>query len=113
MGKLASRPPVGPPSGTLVKFGLAKKRISMSKSRSGPTGGFPRGRLSAADEGELQIAIRSDAATRTVVIDFGKDVSWLGMNTATARALAEKLLATCDTIDNNQSENPGERQKRH
>lgn len=60
----------------------------------GPTGLFPRGKLRSDDEGELKIGVTRDGAT--VVIAFGKLVSWVGMPADTARRLAQSLLEKAD-----------------
>jgi hypothetical protein len=65
----------------------------------GPTGKYPRGPIRKQDDGELEIAVRKDPDTRTVVVEFGKSVSWIGFDTATARGLAQTLLKVADEID--------------
>lgn len=57
---------------------------------------FPRGKLNADDEGQL--AIRIGVKDRTVVIDFGKQVVWFGMDYFTAKALAENILKHAEAI---------------
>lgn len=51
---------------------------------------FPRGKLNADDEGELQIRI--GVRDRTVVVDFGKPVVWVGMDYHTAMSLAANIM---------------------
>jgi hypothetical protein len=50
----------------------------------GPTGEFPRGKLNDADEGELTLAITSEAGV--VRIDFGKPTAWIGLDPDAALA---------------------------
>lgn len=50
---------------------------------------FPRGKLNADDEGALQIGIT--VKDKTLIIDFGKPVAWVGLDRATARSLHETL----------------------
>ena len=56
----------------------------------GATGEFPDGMLNKNDEGELRVAIGIEKGR--VVIDFGKDVHWLGMTPIEAAEFASTLL---------------------
>lgn len=56
----------------------------------GGTGDFPRGKLNANDEGALRMAVYTK--DRTVMVDFGKKVAWLGLDADTAERLANSLL---------------------
>lgn len=60
----------------------------------GPTGQFPRGKLNPQDEGELRMGVSVDQGT--VILAFGKTVSWLGLTPAIARELGETLIARAD-----------------
>jgi hypothetical protein len=51
---------------------------------------YPRGKLSADDEGELTIAIYE--RDNTIIIDFGKDISWLGLSKKEAQEFALNIL---------------------
>ena len=62
----------------------------MKKQTLGATGQYPQGKLNADDEGELRMAIVSKG--KTVVIDFGKPVHWLGMSKDEARAFGELII---------------------
>ncbi len=57
---------------------------------------FPRGKLNADDEGQLQI--RVGIQDRTVVVNFGKPVAWLGMDYLTAVNLAETIMRRAEEI---------------
>lgn len=57
---------------------------------------FPRGKLSADDEGQLQIAMT--VKDKTVIIDFGKPVVWFGMDYHTAMALAGNIMMRAQEI---------------
>lgn len=57
---------------------------------------YPRGKLNADDEGALAIAIHIQ--DKTVVIDFGKDVKWIGMDKATALNLAKAIENKANTL---------------
>lgn len=62
----------------------------MTKPKLGPTGSFPRGKLSADDEGGLRIAIST--VDSTIRIDFGKPVAWIGLDKPLAIAFAEAII---------------------
>lgn len=58
----------------------------------GETGEYPQGKLNEADEGEIQIAIAADKSKGKVIVNFGKEVAWIGMNSAEAIGLGELLI---------------------
>jgi hypothetical protein len=60
-------------------------------SSVGPTGGYPQGKLTKSDEGELAFAVGNRDGK--VVLDFGSPVAWIGMDPAQALALASSLAA--------------------
>lgn len=62
----------------------------------GPTGEFPQGKLNDDDEGELTIAIGIENGK--VVIRFGKEVAWLGMDADGARGMAASLIRKADEL---------------
>lgn len=62
----------------------------------GATGEFPQGKLNKSDEGELRMAIYVENSK--IVINFGKDLSWLGLDKDTALALAENLKQKANEI---------------
>ena len=61
-------------------------------NKLGPTGRFPRGKLSQDDEGEIQFGISSDPAQGLVRIDFGKPVAWLACPPELAEQMAGLLI---------------------
>ncbi len=65
-------------------------------SKLGATKNFPRGKFSSDDEGELRIAV--GMKDKTIVIDFGKEVAWLGLDKDTALALADALVSWAQKI---------------
>lgn len=65
---------------------------AMKEARPGATGRFPGGRINSDDEGEIQFVIGH--VRDKVIINFGKEVSWLGMDADQAEAMA-KLLHKC------------------
>ena len=50
---------------------------------------YPDGMLNGGDEGVLQIAIY--IKDKRVIIDFGKDLSWLGFDKESLRAFIDGL----------------------
>ncbi len=51
---------------------------------------YPRGKLQDDDEGELTIAMYWK--DKTFIIDFGKEVKWIGMSREEAQQLALRIL---------------------
>lgn len=61
----------------------------------GATNTFPQGKMTATDEGELRLAVfKRDG---TVVLDFGTPVAWIGLDSASAKGLAELLMKYADS----------------
>lgn len=56
---------------------------------AGATGQFPRGHLNETDEGEIGLAVT--VKNNTVILAFGKSVSWIGLSRVEAVELAELL----------------------
>lgn len=57
----------------------------------GPTGKFPRGMLGPSDEGALNIGVAKDSKGN-VVLNFGKEVSWIAFPAADAVKFAQLIL---------------------
>lgn len=57
----------------------------------GATGKFPQGMLGPSDEGALNIGIAVDSKG-TVILNFGKECSWIGMPKAQAVEFAKLIL---------------------
>jgi hypothetical protein len=57
---------------------------------------FPRGKLTADDEGEADMAIT--IRDRTVIIAFAKPMNWIGMDKQTALAIGHKLIERANEI---------------
>lgn len=51
---------------------------------------YPRGKLNADDEGAIQIAISE--LDNTVIMDFGKNVTWIGMSKPEALEFAKTIM---------------------
>jgi hypothetical protein len=72
----------------------------MSKSpKLGPTGSFPHGKLDPDDEGALLVSISHDEK-RTVRIDFGTKIAWLGLPAPQAIAFAANILKHATGAEN-------------
>lgn len=59
---------------------------------------YSAGRLKATDDGDLAMAITADKANGVVVIDFGKQVTWIGLGPAECVNLAEMLISKAKEI---------------
>lgn len=57
---------------------------------------FPRGKLCEGDEGALALSV--GVRDKTIVIDFGKDLSWLGMPKDQAISFANVIIAKANQI---------------
>ena len=60
------------------------------------TNNFPRGKLNDSDEGAL--AIRIGVQDKTVIIDFGKPVEWIGFGYQEAVELAKNIMKHAKSI---------------
>lgn len=63
----------------------------------GPTGRFPEGKVRDDDQGELRAALGVEKGK--VVIDFGKEISWVSLGPGQARALAVELIRLAGRAD--------------
>lgn len=68
--------------------GIEAGRVA-GKPQLGETGEFPRGQLNKDDEGELRMAI--GAKDNNVIINFGKNISWLGLDKNSVLALGRSI----------------------
>lgn len=68
----------------------------MTTRKIGPTGDYPEGKLNEADEGGLRVAI--GVHDNRIILQFGKQVSWLGMDPENAQSMGEKLIQMAQTI---------------
>lgn len=64
--------------------------------KPGKTYDYPRGKLNASDEGGLVISIR--ATDKTVIVDFGTPVAWIGLGKEDAMALGNGLIERAKTL---------------
>lgn len=65
----------------------------------GATNRFPRGKFTKGDEGELRLAVY--VKDGTVVMDFGKPVAWMGLDSVAAKQMAELLIKHADSLESN------------
>lgn len=65
-------------------------------AKLGKTNQFPRGMLNKDDEGELRIAI--GMRDKTIIVDFGTETTWIGLDKDTALALADALVSWAQKI---------------
>jgi hypothetical protein len=56
----------------------------------GATGEFPDGKISEDDEGELRMAVAVHEGN--VILDFGKNISWIGLPPEQAKHLGQLLI---------------------
>ena len=56
----------------------------------GATGDYPRGKIHKDDEGGIKIGVT--VKDKTLIIDFGKSITWLGLGKDDAINLANVLL---------------------
>jgi hypothetical protein len=57
---------------------------------------YPRGKLCEGDQGALNLTV--SIRDKTVVIDFGKDLSWIGMPREQAISFANMILAKANQL---------------
>ena len=55
----------------------------------GPTGEYPDGKLNENDKGELRIGMAVDGDV--LIIDFGKSITWLGLDKSSLQSLIDIL----------------------
>jgi hypothetical protein len=65
-------------------------------TKLGATGKFPQGKLNPDDEGELTFAITEENGA--VVVNFGKEVKWIGLDPALALTVAASLVEHATAI---------------
>jgi hypothetical protein len=66
-------------------------------SEIGATGEFPQGKLTASDKGELGIKVF--CIPGKIVVEFGTQITWIGMDPEQARNLADSLRRHADAAE--------------
>lgn len=74
-------------------------RQAMSKEMAKLLGEFPDGKLNAADEGAVSVAIGHEDGR--VVMRFPKPVAWIGFTAAEAVDIAQTLLNHARAVNTN------------
>ena len=59
---------------------------------------YSQGRVRPDDEGDLACAITTDHVRKRIIMDFGKEVTWLAMTADDAVSWANQLLARAREI---------------
>jgi len=54
------------------------------------TGNYPRGKLNDEDEGTIMVKV--DIQDNTLIVDFGKDITWFGMDKQRAIEFGKMLI---------------------
>lgn len=70
-----------------------------SEDELGPTGRFPKGKLSVDDKGELAVGLAIDEKKGTIIMDFGVPIKWIGMSPEEAMVLADALINLAHTLN--------------
>ena len=58
---------------------------------------YPRGKLNDSDEGAALISVAQQ--DKTVIISFGREVSWIGLDKQGALTLAQYITAKANEIN--------------
>lgn len=58
---------------------------------------YPNGKINDTDQGELRIAIYKEKGE--IILNFGKDLSWIGFGKVEALALAKLLIQKANEND--------------
>lgn len=66
-------------------------RLFKEQQRGESVRKWPGGRMGANDDGQLAYAIATDTSRGVILLDFGKEVSWLGLDIASATQLRDQL----------------------
>lgn len=69
---------------------LEENENRINKLRLGSTGLFPEGKLNEDDEGEIAIAIM--IINNKIIIDFGKQIHWIGFTKEQAEQIGYSLI---------------------
>ena len=70
-----------------------------AEQKLGPTNQFPRGRLNPNDDGEIRMAIFPDEKSRVIIVEFGIELSWIGMPPQQAREMGESLIKHANEME--------------
>ena len=73
-------------------------RLVAEKLGLGATGKFPLGKTRPDDKGELKAAVAASKTDDVVFINFGKEISWLAMDSQGAMDFAGMLMVKAKEI---------------
>ena len=78
-----------------------RKAVSQAEAaeKLGPTDQFPQGRLNPNDKGEIRMAIFPDEESRVIIMEFGVELSWIGMPPGQAREMGEALIRHANEME--------------
>lgn len=71
----------------------------MKRPKLGALGTHSQGKVAPNDEGDLMLALTVDHKHRIVRIDFGKELTWIGLDANTAKTFAMSLLQAATSLD--------------
>jgi hypothetical protein len=80
----------------VIPIGAKKPSPPPSPPKLGATGEFPNGKISEDDKGEIRMLI--GVSQGKVIINFGKSISWLGLDKKSAIEFAELVLKHANEI---------------
>lgn len=69
-----------------------------TEKQIGPLGTASQGKISEDDQGDLKFYIGADSKNNVVRIDFGKSISWFGLDKDTAEQFAIVLLKNSNLL---------------
>ena len=64
----------------------------------GPLGTYSQGKADKHDKGDLRLAVSVDPLHRIIRMDFGTELTWIGLGTQEARAIANALLNAVEKL---------------
>lgn len=64
----------------------------------GKLGSHPEGKIHQEDEGALRLAVFPEKVKGVVIVQFGTQVTWLGLPPPEARALGKAIIEAADKL---------------
>lgn len=68
-------------------------------NKPGPTGEFPDGKLNEDDDGGLIIKMQVSKENQVLMIEFGTNVTWIGLTKKDALNFAWNILSKAKELD--------------
>lgn len=72
--------------------------MHVRQTKPGATGDFSDGKIEKSDQGELNFLILTDKENGILTIEFGAEVSWIGMNKQEALGLSEIIKSRAEFL---------------